>query len=112
MTFCRAAALPVAALAGRAASAVTQAAKKTRLVPVLKVMTNASTRSIWDLKTFEKAFHSSDIMPHIGTLIGHPDHNLGSGRPRRRRPASTVLSNRQAIVIGPTRIRRNTGRPA
>jgi hypothetical protein len=64
MTFCRAAARLVAALAGRAASAVKQAAKKTRLVPVLKLMTNASTRSIWDRKTFEKAFHPKDIMSH------------------------------------------------
>jgi hypothetical protein len=45
----------VAALAGRAASAVKQAATKTRLVPVLKLMTNASTRWIWPWRNFRNA---------------------------------------------------------
>jgi hypothetical protein len=39
VTFCGAAALLVAAVAGRAVSAVKQAAKKARLIPVLKFMT-------------------------------------------------------------------------
>jgi len=71
-------ALLVAALAGRAASAVKHAAEKTRLVPVLKLMTNASTRPD-GIKTFKKAFRSRDIMPHTATLICLPHHNLGSG---------------------------------
>jgi hypothetical protein len=57
MTFCPAALL-VAALAGRAADAVKQAAKKTRLVPVLKSITTPPhvgfcTRNIREVFPFQ-----------------------------------------------------------
>src|SRR3977135_2840488 len=36
------------------------------------------------------------------TFITSADNASGSGNPRRRQAASSVLRNRQAIVIGPT----------
>jgi len=97
MTFRRPGSLLVAAFAGSAASAVNEAAKKTRLVPVLKLMTKASTVGLAP-KHSKRLFHSTDIMPHTVTLIWFPYRNLRSGK--RRAAASTALRNRKAIVIG------------
>jgi len=69
MTFRRAGSLLVAAFADSAASAVNEAAKKTRLVPVLMLMTKASTRWIGP-ETFAEGFSFQ------GHYVAHFNSNL------------------------------------
>src|SRR6516162_9590666 len=91
MTFCRPAALLVAALAGRAASAVKQAAKKTRLVPVLKLMTNASYIAISHRNIREGfQFHGRCVAYFNSNCSPVSQLGVGEGAPRRR-AASTVV---------------------
>src|SRR5437016_12219640 len=80
-----------------APNARAQPAAKARLVKVFFIMTADSSRAWSAVEQAREARGSRERRMFCGQV-----GRIGSGRPRRRHAASSVLRRRQAIVIGPT----------